>query len=132
VMRLLSLVVIVALMTATPWADGKGAPPPPPKTTGGSAAPFWGVQGTVTVLGTRGFAMTLDAGGKGTEGKEGAGPKTIDVICDVNTQFLVDGNRVPPSTLKVGSHVGVKGGASNLTEIMADKVNIGMPPKKGK
>lgn len=135
--RLMTLVAMVAVLAVTPWVGAKGGGYGGKGGKGGGG-PYFGIQGTVTLLGTRGFAMSVDGAGEKTEGKDGK-PKndgkasSWQVICNINTKFMMDGKQVSPSNIKVGTHVGVNGGALNQTEFLATEVNIGMPPKgKGK
>jgi len=129
-MRILSLVVMAALMTATPWADAKGTSSGSSSSgsgssygRGGGGAGSQGVQGTITGVGSSGFVITADA--PKTEGKSDDKPKMWQVRCTVTTKFVADGKDVGPSVIKVGLHVGVIGGPSSQYELMATTVNIG-------
>jgi len=120
----MSLVVMATVMSIAAWANARGSSSGSYGGKGGSGGEQFGIQGTITVLGTRGFAITVDGGGG--EGKEA---KTWQVVCNANTKFMEDGKQVRPSEVKVGTHVGILGGALNQTELLATTVNIGMPSK---
>jgi hypothetical protein len=84
---------------------------------GGKRGPN-GVQGTISTVGSKGFAMTTKDG------------KTVDVLCDGNTKFLNGKDAATASDIKEGVSVTVQGGM-NGTQMMATSVTI-MPSRKKK
>ncbi|HET6248181.1 MAG TPA: hypothetical protein VFE47_10830 [Tepidisphaeraceae bacterium] len=108
--HLIALAVIVSMLGAASFVYARG----------GKGAS--GYTGTISTLGSAGFAMTTDDG------------KELKVLCNANTKFQTGGKDGGPATAKdirEGAHVTVQGGISGDKQVMATMVTI-LPAKKGK